>query len=112
MIDVHGHAVAADHSGTIPDAEQVGDFRILEVDVRLALADSRSGVFHDLDTLRDGRSCVAAGSVDGGRANDETHGQFVTSFLSLRGANLSTPPMFEWVELGIVPSLRESPHKP
>jgi hypothetical protein len=65
--------VAVDHDRTRADAEEIGDGRVLIELVGLRLAEPRAGVFDHAGAFADGCGGVAAGGMDGGGANDQTH---------------------------------------
>ena len=73
MIDEHGDAMAIDDLRPVANAEQIGDRLVLISAVGLFFIDQRTRIFHDASAFRDRRGGVAAGGVDCGGANDQTH---------------------------------------
>jgi len=73
VVDEHRGAVAIDDSIAVPQSKQVGDGRVRVGFVGLRFGDARAGVLGYAPTLGDRGRGVAAGGVDGGRADDQGH---------------------------------------
>ena len=74
VIDEHRHAMSVDDDRAVSKSKEVGDGRLLVRRVGFVLAEARTGIFRDAGAFSN-RSCgVAAGRMNGRRANDESHG--------------------------------------
>jgi len=70
MVDKHRRAVAIDHDLAGPESKQVGYDRVLVERIGLLLTDPAACVLRESLALAQSGGGVAAGSVDGGGADD------------------------------------------
>lgn len=68
--------MAVDDLRTVADAEQVGDGSVFVETIGFFFANHGPCVFNNARALCDGCSGIAAGSMDGGGANNEAHKVF------------------------------------
>jgi hypothetical protein len=73
VVDEHGHGVAVDNHGAVAESKQIGNWRVLIGMVGLIFGKQMAGVLSDMIAFSYGGSGVAAGGVDGGGADDESH---------------------------------------
>jgi hypothetical protein len=82
VVDEHGHGVAVDDDLAVAQSKEVGDGRVLVAEVGLLFGERVAGVFGDARAFADGGGGVAAGGVDGGRTDHQSH---ECAMLSLEG---------------------------
>src|SRR5579872_1744551 len=73
MIVEHGCAMPIDDGCAVADTKEVGGWRVGILLVGLFLGNAGAGVFDDQRAFANAGSGVAAGGVDGRRANDQRH---------------------------------------
>jgi hypothetical protein len=73
VVDKHRCAVTVDDDLTISQSKEIGDGRFLIVGVGFFFAYAAPGILGDASAFAEVGGGIAAGGVNGGGANDETH---------------------------------------
>ena len=74
VVDEHGGAEAVDDGCAVAESKEIGDGVVLVEHVGFVFVDAAAGVFGDALAFANVGGGVAAGGVNGGRANDQSHG--------------------------------------
>lgn len=86
MVDEHGGTEAVDDFAVVADGEEVGDVAFGVALVGGGLGEAGAVVFEDACAFADGGKGVAAGTVDGGGANEELGARHGWEYSSQRSA--------------------------